>query len=146
MTWQPHFFLLQCQYCLASSDDQVWVETQLPKNIKLVKTPCSGRISPLFILGMIQSGVDGVLVSGCMPEKCHYKTSNLGARRQLDEFARLMEYLGLEEGRIRFIWMDINERGLIQEETALFEKELVRLGPSQKFSIKPTLEKIEGKP
>lgn len=146
MTWKPHVFLFQCQYCLVSSDDQVWVETQLPKNVKLVKTLCSGRISPLFILSTIKSGADGVLISGCMPEKCHYKSGNLGARRQLDAFAHIMEYLGLEAGRIRFVWMDINERGLIQEEIALFEQELFRLGPLQKFAIKPALEKTGSKP
>jgi F420-non-reducing hydrogenase iron-sulfur subunit len=141
MTWKPHFFLFQCQYCLASADDQNWVENKLPENVKLIKTPCSGRISPMFILNAIQGGADGVLVSGCMPEKCHYKSGNLGARRQLDEFARILEYLGMEKGRIRFVWMDINERGLIQKELALFEQELTKLGPAKKFAREIILQK-----
>ena len=142
MSWKPNFVLFQCHYCLASSDDQLWVETQLPKNVKLIKTPCTGRISPLFILNAFQSGADGVLVSGCMPEKCHYKEGNLGARRQLDEFARMLEYLGMDAGRVRFVWMDINERGRIQQEIALFEEKLAELGKSPKFTAKPRLERM----
>jgi len=142
MTWKPRIFLFQCQYCLASSDDQIWVENALPENIKLIKTPCSGRISPLFILNAIQSGSDGVLVSGCMPEKCHYKSGNLGARRQLDEFACQLEYLGLDEGRIRFVWMDLSERGKIQKELNVFEQDLAKLGPQRKFVAARDMEKV----
>jgi len=144
MTWKPHFFLFQCQYCLASSDDQVWVETSLPKNVKLIKTPCTGRISPLFILNALQGGADGVLMSGCMPEKCHYKVGNLGARRQLDEFARMLEFLGMDPGRVRFVWMDINERGKIQSEIAQFEQDLIKLGRSHKFAALPEREMAGG--
>ena len=69
-------------------------------------------------------------------KKCHYKEGNLGARRQLDEFARMLEYLGMDAGRVRFVWMDINERGRIQQEIALFEEKLAELGKSPKFTAK----------
>ena len=136
MKWKPRIVLFQCQYCLASDYDQQWVETQLPNHIKLIKTPCIGRISPLFILNTIQGGADGAMVSGCMPEKCHYKTGNLGARRQLEEFRNFLVYLGLEAERIRFVWMEINERGKIQRELSDFERELTKLGPTNKFSAR----------
>lgn len=141
MSWKPRLFLFQCQYCLASSDDQDWVENFLPKNIKLIKTACSGRISPLYILNAVQSGADGVLVSGCLPEKCHFKSGNLGSRRQLDEFARQLEYLGLDKGRIKFAWMNIDERGKIQKEIALFEQEINEIGPQRKFNVLQNTEK-----
>lgn len=135
MTWKPRIVLFQCQYCLASAEDQQWVDTQLPDNIKLIKTPCTGRINPLFILNAFQGGTDGVMVSGCMPEKCHFKTSNSGARRQLDEFRNLLVYLGMEAERIRFAWMEINERGKIQRGLSDFEQKLTELGPINKFSM-----------
>ena len=124
MRRNPRIVLFQCQYCLASSADQEWVEHDLPRNVKLVKVPCSGRISPLFIMNAFQKGADGVMISGCMPEKCHFITSNLGARRQLDEFREFLIYLGLESERFKFLWMNINERGLIQKEVADFSAAL----------------------
>ncbi len=134
MKGKPRIILFQCQYCLASSTDQDWVEHDLPKNIKLVKVPCSGRISPLFIMNAFQKGADGVMVSGCMPEKCHFINSNLGARRQLDEFRKFLIFLGLEPKRFKFLWMNIDERGVIQKEIAAFTAELKKLRPNKKFN------------
>lgn len=134
MSYTPRIVLFQCQYCLASSADQVWVENDLPESIKLVKVPCSGRISPLFILNAFQKGADGVLVSGCMPEKCHYITSNLGARRQLDAFKKFLVFLGLDPERFKFLWMDINERGVIQTELDTFTACVASLGPNRKLN------------
>ena len=74
------------------------------------------------------------MVSGCMPEKCHFINSNLGARRQLDEFRNFLIFLGLEKKRFKFLWMNINERGVIQKELAAFTSELKRLRPNEKFN------------
>ena len=134
MKGKPRIVLFQCQYCLASSADQDWVEHDMPDHIKLVKVPCSGRINPLFIMNAFQKGSDGVMVSGCMPEKCHFINSNLGARRQLDEFRNFLIFLGLEQKRFKFLWMNINERGVIQKELAAFTSELKRLRPNEKFN------------
>jgi len=129
--WKPKIVLYQCQWCLFSETDQKWVDSQRPRNVRLVKVPCTGRISPLYILNALQGGADGVMVSGCLPEKCHYKEGNLGARRQLDEFARLLTFVGLEEERVQFAWLDLQERGRIQAELARMEEELTALGPAQ---------------
>lgn len=134
MRRNPRIVLFQCQYCLASSADQDWVEHNLPGHVKLIKVPCSGRISPLFIMNAFQKGADGVLVSGCMPEKCHFKTSNLGARRQLDEFKEFLIYIGLEPERFKFLWMDVSERRLIQKEITALTSELKAMGPNEKFN------------
>ena len=129
----PRLVLFQCQYCLYSDADQKWVDTQLPKHIKLIKTPCTGRISPLFVLNAIQAGADGILICGCMPEKCHFKEGNLGARRQLDEFVRLLVYLGMEPERVHFSWIDLNERGRIQQELENFENTIAGIGPAKQL-------------
>jgi len=134
MRRNPRIILFQCQFCLASSADQDWVEQHLPGHIKLVKVPCSGRISPLFIMNAFQKGADGVMVSGCLPEKCHYITSNMGARRQLDEFRDFLIFLGLEPERFKFVWMNISERGVIQKEISVFSAELKAMKPNTKFN------------
>lgn len=123
---KPLIVLFQCQYCLASSLDQYWVEQELPENVKRVKVPCSGRIDPLYILNAIQGGADGIMVCGCMPEKCHYKEGNLHARRTLSEFRNFLNALGYPQERFVFHWMNIDERGVIQPLLASFEERLKR--------------------
>ena len=128
--------LFQCRWCLYSPEDQAWVDNDLPENIHLVKVPCTGRIDPLFILNAVQGGADGVMISGCLPEKCHFKEGNLAARRQLAEFSSFLDYIGYEQARVRFVWLDLQDRGRIQQELAAFESALETLGPAQALATR----------
>jgi coenzyme F420-reducing hydrogenase delta subunit len=119
--------------------DREWLADQLPSHCKLVQVPCTGRISPLFVLNAIQGGIDGVLISGCPPEKCHFKSGNLGARRQLEEFRSLLVYLGVEQARIRFAWIDPAERGRIQRELAALEESISSIGQARQLVTRVTL-------
>ncbi|MEA4811940.1 MAG: hydrogenase iron-sulfur subunit [Anaerolineaceae bacterium] len=126
----PKIVLFQCQWCLYSQPDQDWVEKEMPEHMHLVKTSCTGRINPLFVLNAIQGGANGVMISGCRPELCHFKEGNLGALRQLQAFRSLLGHIGYEKQRIRFVWMDLQDTGRIQKELTAFEEELKRLGHS----------------
>jgi len=128
--------LFQCRWCLYSPEDQTWVDNDLPENIHLVKVPCTGRIDPLFILNAVQGGADGVMISGCLPEKCHFKEGNLAARRQLAEFSQFLDYIGYAQDRVRFVWLDLQDRGRIQQELAAFESALETLGPAQALATR----------
>ena len=132
----PRIVIFQCQYSLFSMDDREWLATGLPANTKLIQTPCTGRISPLFVLNALQGGVDGVLISGCVPGKCHFKSGNLSARCQLAELQRFLAYLGMEEERMRFAWIDVQERGRIQRELAELERALGALEPAKRLATR----------
>lgn len=137
-TWTPRIVVFQCQYSLYCEADQTWMDTQLPPHIKLIQVPCTGRISPLFVLNAVQGGADGILISGCQPEKCHFKEGNLGARRQLEEFRRFLTYLGMGAERMRFAWIDLSERGRIQQELADLEETIRALGPIKRLVTRAT--------
>lgn len=130
MLQKPKIALFQCQWCLYAPADQEWVDTQLPENIHLTKTPCTGRINPLYVLNAVQGGADGVMISGCLPEQCHFKTGNMAARRQLEEFNDFLDHIGYEKERVRFVWLDLQDRGIIHKQLAIFEEELEALGPA----------------
>lgn len=127
MTPLPKIVLFQCQWCLYSPEDQDWVDHRLPPNVHLSKVPCTGRINTLYILNAVQGGADGVMISGCLPEQCHFKEGNIAARRQLDEFADFLDHIGFERNRVRFSWLDLQDRGRIQRDLAVFEKDLSAL-------------------
>ena len=136
MNTEPKIALFQCQWCLYSEPDQDWVDHQLPPNVHLIKLSCTGRINPLHILNAVQGGVDGIIVSGCFPEKCHVKEGNLSALRQHDEFLNLLHYVGYERERVRFVWLDLQDRGRIQREIAEFETFLTQLEPATTLSTR----------
>jgi heterodisulfide reductase subunit A len=136
MKTRPKIALFQCQWCLYSESDQDWVDHQLPPSIHLIKTSCTGRINPLYILNAIQGGVDGIVISGCLPEKCHYKEGNLSAVRQHEAFLGLLDYIGYERERVRFLWLDLQDRGRIQRELADFEVFLEELQPTNTLATR----------
>lgn len=142
-TWKPRIFLFQCQWCLYTEEDQQWVDHQLPDNFQLIKVPCTGRINPLYVLNAIQGGADGILISGCLPEKCHFKEGNLSARRQLDEFSQLLIYVGFAPERIHFAWLDLQDRGRIQKELVRMEDRLMSIGPSMNLASRSRVEERE---
>ena len=136
---KPKIALFQCKWCLYSEPDQDWVDHELPPSIHLVKLPCTGRINPLYILNAIQGGADGIVISGCLPEKCHYKEGNLSALRQQDEFLNFLDYIGYERSRVRFVWLNLQDRGRIQRELADFEAELANLGKAKTLATRITI-------
>ncbi len=133
---KPKIALFQCRWCLYSPTDQEWVDTKLPENIHLTKTPCTGRINPLYMLNAVQGGADGVMISGCLPEQCHFKTGNMAARRQLDEFNDFLDYIGYDKQRVRFVWLDLQDRGIIQKQLAAFEQDLEGMGPASNLATR----------
>lgn len=133
---QPRIVLFQCQWCLYSPEDQEWVDQKLPENIHLAKVPCTGRINTLYILNAVQGGADGVMISGCKPEQCHFKEGNMGARRQLDEFADFLAHIGYDRERVRFSWFDLQDRGRIQLDLTGFEADLAALGKTEALATR----------
>lgn len=129
-SFSPRLVIFQCRFNHYSDADIRSVEGMEAARIKLVHVPCSGRISPLLILNAVQGGADGILLSGCMPGKCHFKEGNLGARRQLDAFRQFLIYLGLEPQRLRFVWLDPGDRGRLHEEAQSHCAALRILGPA----------------
>ena len=77
--------------------------------------PCSGRIDVGFILRALQGGIDGVLVSGCHPGDCHYQSGNYTARRRLTVLRSILEYVGIEPGRVQFSWVSASEGNKFSE-------------------------------
>jgi F420-non-reducing hydrogenase iron-sulfur subunit len=135
--WEPKIVAFLCNWCsYAGADLAGTSRIQYSPNIRIIRVPCSGRIDPLFILAGLQKGADGVLVSGCHPGECHYLTGNYSARRKFALLKGLLEYVGVEEGRVQFSWVSASEGArfakVVEEVTARVRV----LGPSKKL-VKP---------
>lgn len=129
----PRLVIFQCGFNHYGEADVKSVEAPETARVKLVQVPCAGRISPFFILNAIQSGVEGIIVSGCASGKCHFKKGNLEAGRQLDAFREFLIYLGLEPQRLRLVWIDPAERGRLLQETEDMIAVLRTLGPARRL-------------
>jgi len=108
--WEPRIAAFLCNWCSYAGADLAGVSRiQYPPNVRVIRVPCSGRINPLFVVKALQSGLDGVLVSGCHPGDCHYISGNLYARRKFALMKNLLEYVGIEPNRVHFSWVSAAE-------------------------------------
>jgi F420-non-reducing hydrogenase iron-sulfur subunit len=63
--WQPRITTFLCHWCSYGAADLAGVSRlQYPPPFRIIWVPCSGRVSPKFILAAFRHGVDGVWVSG----------------------------------------------------------------------------------
>ena len=106
---------------------------QYPPSIRVVRVPCSGRVDPLFILKSLQSGFDGVLVSGCHPGDCHYISGNYVARRKFAVLKPLLEFIGVEPGRVQFSWISAGEGDRFAKVVTKITEDVRELGPATRL-------------
>ena len=108
--WEPKIIAFLCNWCSYAGADLAGVSRiQYPPNIRIVRVPCSGRISPYYIVKSLQVGWDGLLISGCHPGDCHYLTGNLVARRRFAVLRDLLTFMGIEPERVNFSWVSAAE-------------------------------------
>lgn len=110
--FEPKIIAFLCNWCsYAGADLAGTSRLKYAPNIRIIKVPCTGRIDPLFLLKAFEMGADGVLVSGCHPNDCHYRSGNFLARRRWMVFNDMLEFTGIESGRIHFSWVSAAEGG-----------------------------------
>ncbi len=139
-TWEPKILAFLCNWCSYAGADLAGVSRlQYPPNIRVIRIPCSGRMNPAFIVAALRNGVDGVLVSGCHPGDCHYLSGNYFARRKFTVFKSLLEYMGIEEGRVHFSWVSAAEGEKFSQVVSEVTEKVKALGPAKNY----VREKIE---
>ncbi|KKM63150.1 hypothetical protein LCGC14_1514400 [marine sediment metagenome] len=132
--WEPRIIAFLCNWCSYAGADLAGIgRLQYPPNVRIIRVPCSGRINPYFIIKSLQHGVDGVLVSGCHPGDCHYISGNLVARRRFAILKRILEFAGVEKGRVQFTWISAAEGERFSQVIKEVTEEVRALGANKRF-------------
>ena len=102
MTEEPAIVALCCNWCGYNAADQAGAaKIPYPSAVKIVRLMCTGMVDPYYVLRAFERGFDGVLVIGCHPGQCHYKSGNLQAREQTDRLLGVLRTLGIGPERLR---------------------------------------------
>lgn len=132
--WRPKIVAFLCNWCSYAGADLAGVSRlQYPPDVRVIRVPCSGRINPLFIIRALRAGADGVVVSGCHPGDCHYGNGNLVARRKFVLLQRLLEFIGIESGRVTFAWVSASEGGRFAALMTDVTERVRALGPAKRL-------------
>ena len=102
--FEPRVLAFCCHYCAyAAADLAGTMRIQYPPNVRIVRTPCTGRLETEFLIKALETGADGVLVAGCLEGGCHYTSGNLYARRRVEYIRDMLAELGFEKERLRMV-------------------------------------------
>ncbi len=109
-TFEPRIVAFVCNWCTYAGADLTGTSRmRYAPNVRIVRFPCTGRIDFMLILKAFGEGADGVIVSGCHPNDCHYATGNFHARRRWMVLRNLFDFLGVDLRRIVFSWVSAAE-------------------------------------
>ena len=93
---------------------------QYPTNIRIIRTPCTGKLEVEYFMRAFENGADGVLVAGCEEGSCHFIEGNLMAKRRVNYTRDILAEAGFEKERLRMVnigaadarrFVEINESG-----------------------------------
>ncbi len=132
--FEPKVVAFVCNWCTYTGADLAGTSRlKMSPNVRILRAPCSSRISPLFIIKAFERGADGVIVSGCHPGDCHYSTGNYYARRRFAVFGELLDFLGVDAGRVTFSWVSASEDTKWQQVVNDTAARVRALGPFHRY-------------
>jgi coenzyme F420-reducing hydrogenase delta subunit len=95
------------------------------------------------LLKAFDEGADGIMISGCHPNDCHYTSGNFHARRRWIMFRSLCDFTGIDTRRIVFSWVSAAEGARWAElvnSTVASIRELGQYDDYRNIANKPVME------
>jgi coenzyme F420-reducing hydrogenase delta subunit len=133
--FEPTVVAFVCNWCTYAGADLTGTSRiKYAPNVRIVRFPCTGRIDYNLVLKAFERGADGVIVSGCHPNDCHYTSGNFHARRRWIVFKQMMEYMGIDMRRVKFSWVSAAHPPPWADVVNTKVQEIRSLGPSMEFS------------
>jgi F420-non-reducing hydrogenase iron-sulfur subunit len=130
MAFEPTIIGFLCNWCSYTGADLAGVSRiRSAPNVRIIRTMCSGRVDPTFILKAFQLGADGVIVMGCHLGDCHYQEGNFKTIRRIPFLQRLVGEFGIDRRRLRLEWVSASEGDRFAEVVNSFTEEVRQLGP-----------------
>lgn len=130
--FEPKIVAFVCNWCsYAGADKAGALKLGYSADVKLVRMMCSGRVDPQFVMDAFRKGADGVLVLGCHPGDCHYRTGNIKAMKRFKLLEKMMSQFGIDKRRMKLDWVAAGEAERFQKVANKMVETIKKLGPLQ---------------
>ncbi|MFW9923322.1 MAG: hydrogenase iron-sulfur subunit [Candidatus Thorarchaeota archaeon] len=131
MEFEPNLLAFCCNWCSYAGADLAGLSRLIyPPNIKIIRTMCSGRVDPQFILDAFENGADGVLIAACHLGDCHYIAQNYKTLKRIILMQTVLESMGIEKERLRLEFISAGEGNKFADTVIEMVEKLKELGPS----------------
>ncbi|MEI6696400.1 MAG: hydrogenase iron-sulfur subunit [Bacteroidota bacterium] len=142
--FEPKIVAFVCNWCTYAGADLTGTSRiKYSANVRIVRFPCTGRIDYMLLTKAFASGADGIIVSGCHPNDCHYTSGNFYARRRWIVFKKICDFMGIDTRRIVFSWVSAAEGGKWAEIVNTTNEEIKKLGPYEAYHKLSTQDILE---
>ncbi len=127
----PKIVVFCCNWCSYAGADLAGVSRlQIAPHFRVIRTMCSGRIEPEFIISAFDNGADGVMITGCHPGDCHYLDGNYKTIRRYHFLRALLGEFGVDTKRLRLHFISAGEGIEFQKKVNAFIEDIKALGPA----------------
>jgi coenzyme F420-reducing hydrogenase delta subunit len=132
--FEPKIVAFVCNWCTYAGADLTGTSRlKYATNVKIIRFPCTGRIDFMLLMNAFANGADGIIVSGCHPNDCHYTSGNFHARRRWMVFRNLCDFMGINMERITFSWVSAAEGAKWADIVNTSVEKIRQLGPFQSY-------------
>jgi F420-non-reducing hydrogenase iron-sulfur subunit len=132
--FEPKIVAFVCNWCTYAGADLTGTSRiKYASNVKIIRFPCTGRIDFMLLTKAFASGADGIIVSGCHPNDCHYTSGNFHARRRWMVFRKLIDFVGIDIRRVTFSWVSAAEGAKWAEVVNKTVADIKKLGPYEEY-------------
>lgn len=143
-TFEPRILAFLCNWCSYAGADLAGVSRfQYPPSIRVIRTMCSGRVDPTFIIEGLQNGFDGVVVFGCHIGDCHYIEGNQYAVKRMKALEELLDLSGIGSSRTALRWVSAAEGQLFADTVTELTDVVRKLGPFDAERYKLRLDALQ---
>jgi len=128
--FEPKIVAFVCNWCsYAGADKAGSLKLDYSADVKLIRIMCSGRVDPQFVMDAFREGADGVMVLGCHPGDCHYRTGNIKAMKRFMLLEKMITQFGIDSNRLKLDWVAAGEAEQFQKVANTMVKSIKELGP-----------------
>lgn len=102
----------------------------IPREVSMVRIPCSGRISKALLFKPFEMGADGVALVGCDLGTCRYGSGTRSAQDNVEDTRGVLDLLGLGRERLRFATFMPDDAGTLLAFLKGFRDDILAMGKS----------------
>jgi F420-non-reducing hydrogenase iron-sulfur subunit len=128
--FEPVIVGFLCNWCSYRGADLAGTaRTHHEPNLRVIRTMCSARVEPTFVMKALREGADGVLILGCHPGDCHYSEGNYKTMRRYALLKRVLRQFGVEDERVQLGWISAGEGEKFARLVDTVTEQIRALGP-----------------
>jgi len=136
---EPVVVCFACRWCSYAAADLAGImRLEYPVNVRIILVPCTGRVDIRHILTAFERGADGVILSGCLKEQCHYVDGNITAERRVNIAKKALDVLEIGGDRLEMIFCSAGMPTEFVEFIKEFIKKIKSKEPLKKGIIPPS--------